>query len=724
VISLSFVDPPTHVSAGSHFKVTVSIANHSSETLDGSIKPQVRLSYRWEGNDGQTLRSSLWRPCRAGEHRQYVLDVRTPTQTGIMRLVPRLLIEGVRWIDEVICESAEIELVDGAALERLRQFEERWSSQNGEDGIFREVFGRIAVERRYLVEIGAGDGSESNGGMLIERFGWQALLIEGNSERAERLRRRHEQRPNVHIHEEFVQPASVVRAFELHQVPCEFDLLSIDIDGNDYWIWEALSRWRPRLVVAEYNAGKGQATDWVMPFTPDHQWDGSSNFGASLTAFHRLAGQLGYTLIGTESAGVNAFFIRSDLRAQARFPSLSPAQAYNPLRSAAAPLTLTERLRASYTRSYYVDDCGGFRTFGGDDPLAIEDLRLRTVAAFAEVRGGRRALDIGCGRGEVTAYLAARGWSIDSIDYSVNAIELTREHLERCRLSEAPVRLFECDINVFPFEDQRYDFVVASDVIEHLTSGEVDRLYRNVARSLTPDGIFVVHTFPNAWYYKYGWPRKVREAAAQGIALPSDPRTEYERLMHINEQSPKLLRRQLRDAFSSSVAWLGAPNDPFMGQVEKSPRATLRNASDIFAVAGRADVTSIPQSPVFSQTAFGPADAAAISLRIIDTLPAAAGAQRISVEICNQSAQTLSSVGRLPVNLSYRWVKDGQVVQMVEPRRTPFGPPILPGTSAARTVSIDAPPDASLQARITLVQESVAWFDHLESGPMILLSPS
>jgi cyclopropane fatty-acyl-phospholipid synthase-like methyltransferase len=94
-----------------------------------------------------------------------------------------------------------------------------------------------------------------------------------------------------------------------------------------------------------------------------------------------------------------------------------------------------------------------------------------------------------------------------------------------------------------------YCTVVAGDLVEHMTPAELDRLYAKVAKHLEPTGLFIVHTFPNKWFYQYDYPRRRRLAARLGAYLPPQPRTRYEKLMHINEQSPRFLKQQLGACF-------------------------------------------------------------------------------------------------------------------------------------------------------------------------------
>jgi hypothetical protein len=116
-------------------------------------------------------------------------------------------------------------------------------------------------------------------------------------------------------------------------VPREIDLLSLDVDGNDYWFWEALSAVSPRIVCIEYNAGLGPELSWTVPYDPGFERFAKhpSGFfhGASLKAMERLGRNKGYRLVGCDSTGTNAFFLRDDVTAP-DVPTLTAAEAYRP----------------------------------------------------------------------------------------------------------------------------------------------------------------------------------------------------------------------------------------------------------------------------------------------------------------------------------------------------------------------------------------------------------
>jgi FkbM family methyltransferase len=209
----------------------------------------------------------------------------------------------------------------------LRLFERRIFSQNGEDGILQEILRRIGAATNMFVEFGVGDGSQCNCAALVREKGWSGLFIETEQESFERLQGNYAAFPNVKLVRAKVASDNIERLFADAAVPVEFDVLSIDIDGNDYWVWKAIVSWRPRIVVIEMNAGKPPPQRWVAVEDNDRVWSGTDNFGASLAALRDLGRDKGYRLVGCDSRGVNAFFVRADLATDDKF--LDPELCYH-----------------------------------------------------------------------------------------------------------------------------------------------------------------------------------------------------------------------------------------------------------------------------------------------------------------------------------------------------------------------------------------------------------
>lgn len=209
----------------------------------------------------------------------------------------------------------------------LRLFERRIYSQNGEDGIIEEILRRIGTASRAFVEFGCGNGKQCNCALLAREKNWSGLFIEADQANFEGLRLNYASHPNVRLLSAKVTAGNVEELFSNAAVPPEFDVLSIDIDGNDYWVWKAITGWRPRVVIIEMNGQKRPPQRWVMPENNDHVWSGTDYYGASLAALRDLGREKGYLLVGCDSRGVNAFFVRSDLAKSDAF--LDPELCYH-----------------------------------------------------------------------------------------------------------------------------------------------------------------------------------------------------------------------------------------------------------------------------------------------------------------------------------------------------------------------------------------------------------
>ena len=113
-------------------------------------------------------------------------------------------------------------------------------------------------------------------------------------------------------------------------MPKEFDLLSIDVDYSTYWVWKAIKGYSPRIVVVEYNASIPPTKSLAVKPNSKAMWDGTNYFGASLLAMEKLGKEKGYSLIGCDSKGINAFFVRDDLKG--KFKVKNAKEAYKPPR--------------------------------------------------------------------------------------------------------------------------------------------------------------------------------------------------------------------------------------------------------------------------------------------------------------------------------------------------------------------------------------------------------
>jgi len=205
-------------------------------------------------------------------------------------------------------------------------------SQNDEDGVLLAIFKRIGTTDRRFAEIGCGMNG-GNSGFLAQELAWRGLMVDVRSSAIKKIKVRFAGQ-NVKAVKQRVTCEGINGLLTKHGLTGEIDFLSIDIDSNDYWVWEAVTACSPRVVAIEYNWLFGPERSVTIPYDPTFTLSGTlrSYRGASLTALVHLGGRKGYRLIATER--VNAFFLRNDIAPE--IPAVDPVRGYR------APLNLSE----------------------------------------------------------------------------------------------------------------------------------------------------------------------------------------------------------------------------------------------------------------------------------------------------------------------------------------------------------------------------------------------
>lgn len=198
--------------------------------------------------------------------------------------------------------------------QRLSARRFRILSQGEEDGVIWSIFQAAGVTGRRFVELGCGDNG-GNSGFLATDMGWTGLMVDG-SESLVKVMRGRLRGDRTRVLQAWIRREDVNDLIRANGLDGEVDLLSIDIDGNDYWVWEAIDACSPRVLVMEYNTSFGPEASVTIPYDPDFVRDpgGPASglyYGASLTALARLARRKGYRLVAAEN--VNGFFIRDDV---------------------------------------------------------------------------------------------------------------------------------------------------------------------------------------------------------------------------------------------------------------------------------------------------------------------------------------------------------------------------------------------------------------------------
>jgi len=200
----------------------------------------------------------------------------------------------------------------------LASSEFRAFSQWGEDGIIQHLLNKVNVTRKVFVEFGVENYTEANTRFLLINDNWSGLVIDGSPDHIRSIRAspiywQH----NLKAVEAFVTRENINQLLADNGVSGEIGVLSIDIDGNDYWVWEAIDSVSPAILVMEYNARFGAEEAVTVPYDPAFQRTRAhfSNvyYGASLAALTKLSHRKGYALVGCNTAGNNAFFVKTDL---------------------------------------------------------------------------------------------------------------------------------------------------------------------------------------------------------------------------------------------------------------------------------------------------------------------------------------------------------------------------------------------------------------------------
>ena len=216
----------------------------------------------------------------------------------------------------------------------LEQYGYKVYSQNDEDGIIQEIFRRIGVTNKTFIEFGVQNGLESNCHYLLFQ-GWNGLWMDGDGEAIQEIQKRFYpvlKTGQLACKRAFITRENINQLISEQGFSGEIDLLSIDVDGNDYYIWEAVTAVSPRVVIIEYNGKLPPDCDWKMAYHAYHVWEGSDWHGASLKALERLGERLGYQLVGTGLVGVNAFFVKKEIAGNLFYKPATAEALYNPLR--------------------------------------------------------------------------------------------------------------------------------------------------------------------------------------------------------------------------------------------------------------------------------------------------------------------------------------------------------------------------------------------------------
>jgi hypothetical protein len=203
-------------------------------------------------------------------------------------------------------------------------------SQGGEDGVIAKLFEVIEPTSRYAVEFGAADGLHGSNVRRLYEQGWSGLQIEGDPSQYKALLENMKDFPKVKNLRGWVWPGNIEHIFDQVDAPKDMDLLVIDIDSNDYWVWKVIHDYRPKVVQVEFNAAFAPPQLAVIRYHPMNYPDSTDFYGASIQSFYELAKRKGYELVYCEKNAVNLFFVDAKYFDRFGIEDNSPAALYRP----------------------------------------------------------------------------------------------------------------------------------------------------------------------------------------------------------------------------------------------------------------------------------------------------------------------------------------------------------------------------------------------------------
>ncbi len=257
----------------------------------------------------------------------------------------------------------------------LGEFAKNVTSQYGEDGIIEKVLEVIGPGDKWCVEFGSWDGKNcSNTFSLIDKKGYRAVLIEGSSKRFKDLLKTFDGKDKVitlNAMVGFDRESSLDRLIEKTDIPTDFDFLSIDIDGNDYHVWQAIEDYRPKVVVIEFNPTIPKQVEFVQPR------DISVTQGSSLLSVSMLGKSKGYELVAVTTN--NAIFV-----AEQYFPLFGIED--NSVDTLWTDQSFVTHIFCGYDGTIFIRGCGMMRM----QTIRIKESRVQQLPRWARKKVGDR----------------------------------------------------------------------------------------------------------------------------------------------------------------------------------------------------------------------------------------------------------------------------------------------------------------------------------------------
>ncbi len=249
---------------------------------------------------------------------------------------PRSILAKIDYIQQAL---GRIETKLNQNESNINKAEFRVYSQWGEDGIIQYLINNIKIPNKIFIEFGVETYRESNTRFLLQNNNWSGLVIDGSESNIDYIKNDPIYwKYNLKAELAFIDKDNINNLIEKNGITGDIGILSVDIDGNDYWIWDAIECISPRIVICEYNSHFGNSHKVSVPYDKSffrtNKHFSNIYYGASIAAFEFLGQLKGYSLICSNSTGNNIFFVRDDLIGNLKVVSAQEAYQLSQFREA------------------------------------------------------------------------------------------------------------------------------------------------------------------------------------------------------------------------------------------------------------------------------------------------------------------------------------------------------------------------------------------------------
>ncbi|AKB49879.1 hypothetical protein MSBRW_0626 [Methanosarcina barkeri str. Wiesmoor] len=352
----------------------------------------------------------------------------------------------------------------------------------------------------------------------------------------------------------------------------------------------------------------------------------------------------------------------------------------------------------------------------------FEDSRLVSISCLANPNKDMNILDVGCGRGELSYTLSKSGAHVTGIDDSSSAIKTAKAKY----LADSSMKNLEFIQDNFLNHkfNKKYDRIIATDLIERVPEDKLELVILKIAELLKEDGLFITYVYPNKLYYQYTYEEKRKIAKSIGFYIPENPRTFYEDLRHINEQTPQSLFLNLNKYFSHILTWVNDSQDLAGSLTNSFNSEEYNNARTILAVSSFEDLDRDWIVQLLSPRKLDRSGINVEALSKKDSINTFSNKKfKLHITLKNNGKERLVSLPPYPVNISYHWLKTDGTCEVFDGLRTGILPALNPNEQRDLQVDIVAPQEhGEYQLQIDLVQESCFWLQEITNKPLLNIS--